>query len=817
MDSLLQDIRYGCRMLRKSPGFTAVAVLTLGLGIGANAAIFSLVNAVMLRPLPYANPDRLLFLSEADPQTGTGGALEDLGFSVPDMEEVERAVHSFDQIGFYVNTHRVYGNPEGSEELPITYATHGLLSALGVHPAFGNGFTAADDQAGGGHSALLSFSFWQSRFGGNPNVLGQTITIDGRLFTIEGVLPKSFWFRNGGAVWVPFGAWPWRDRADRWALYSVGRLKPGVSAQAAQGELDGLAMELRKRYPQSNALISMRALALSQKLVGQVRPALLLLLASVGFVLLIACVNVANLLLARASVRLREIAIRNALGARATRIVRQLLTESIILGLLGGAVGLALARFTFGLILRLGGDRLPRSATIDLSVLWFSLALSGVTGILFGLLPALRVARGQGGLELRQGRSSTAGLGRAQLRSMLMLAEVAISVVLLIIAGLLIKSFARLRGVDPGFNPHHLLSVNLSLPHGSYGSDADKIRYEQRALREVGTIPGVQAASMARALPTQGDDWSVWYWSEGQPQPTPGQWPLTYMAIVTPGYLSTLQIPLLAGRSFTEADNQDAEPVAMVNETFARRHWPHQNAIGMHVNFPDVEPGTRTVVGVIGDVKNDGLAASPHEQVFVPYAQPVLFIPYSGPAGPQLVVPNINLLCRTTVLPLTLGEIVKHKLQEVDPGIAVSEITTMDDVLNDAIADRHFSVVLLEAFSGLALLLAAVGIYGVVSFSVSQRTREIGIRMALGARLAQLEWMVVGAALKTVFLGLAAGAAASLLALRLISSLLFGIRYTDPAVILLTTVVLTAVGAMAAYLPARRAAQVDPIVVLRHE
>jgi putative ABC transport system permease protein len=806
MENLLQDIRYGFRILRKSPGFTAVAVITLALGIGANTAIFSLVNAVLFRPLPYPDPNRLLFVAESQPQ------VPELGFSVPDADDIEREAHSFEHIGWYCNTASVYGREDGSERIDITYATHGLLPALGVRPFIGSGFGVADDEPGAGHTALLSYAFWQTQMGADPNAIGRTLTVDGRIFTIAGVLPRDFSFYHNGAVWLPLGAWPYqRVRDDHWAMYSVARLKSGVSLKAAQGELDAIGSQLQRQYPQSNALISLRAVPLKDRLVGNTRPALLLLLSAVGFVLLIACANVANLLLARASLRQREIAIRAALGAPPARVIRQLLTESVLLSLIGGAAGLALADGTFGLILRLGGDRLPRSGpVIDHAVLWFTLALSVLAGIVFGTVPAFRVAHGHGGVELREGRSFTAGVGRGRLRSALMLSEVAISVVLLIAAGLLIKSFAKLRGVDPGFNPRQLLSLRISLPHGAYRTDDDKLRFEQRTLDQISILPGVQSAAFARALPTQGDDWGTWYWAEGEPQPAPGRWPLTYAAIVSPRYFSTLEIPMVAGRVFTEADNQSADPVAIVSETFAQRHWPHQSALGKHLNFPVVTPGTRTVIGVVSDIKNDGLAASPHEQVFVPYTQPMHF-------GTTAIVPNLVLLCRTQVPPLMLGEGVKRKLQGVDPAIAVSAITTMDDVLGETVSDRHFSMVLLGLFATLALMLAAIGIYGVISFSVSQRTHEIGVRIALGARLGQVQWMVVRAALKTVLIGLAVGGGISLLPSRLISSQLFGVRSTDPEVMGIAAIILTVVGVAAAFFPARRAAKVDPMVALRYE
>lgn len=806
MHTLVSDVRHGLRMLWKSPAFTVVAVLTLALGIGANTAIFSLVNTVLLRPLPYPQPRQLLFLSEYQPGTGQEG------FSIPDIEDVERQTTTFQQVGWYFSAHSVYGQPSGSERVEVTYATHGLLPALGVKLFLGNDFVAADDQAGAGHTALVSYAFWQDRLGQDADVLGRTLTVDGKDFTVAGVLPRNFWFSRGGDVWLPMGAWPYeRVRDDHWSMYGVARLKPDRTRQQAQAELDAIAHKLQREYPASNALITMQANPYYDQLVSNIRPALLLLLAAVGFVLLIACVNVSNLLLARATVRQREVAIRTALGAPVSRIVRQLLTESVLLSFVGGAAALALASWSSSFILQAGGYRLPRSGPmIDGSVLGFTFGISLLAGLGFGVLPALRAARPEG-RDLREGRTYTAGRSRTRIRSALMLAEVALSVVLLIAAGLLIKSFARLRGVDPGFDAHHLLTVGISLPHGIHPTEAGKLRFEQRALQQVSALPGVQSAAMSRALPIYGDDWSMWFWAEGEPQPAAGHYPLTYVAPISPDYFATLKVPLLAGRAFREADNEDSLPVVVVDETFARHHWPRQNPIGQHVYFPEVTPATRTVVGVAAAVRNDRLQFGPHEQVYIPYSQPIRF------HGKEAVVTWITLLCRTSVSPLTVGEVVKRKLQEVDPSIAVVQVSSMEEQLNDSIADRHFSTLLLGLFSGLALLLAAVGIYGVISFSVSQRTHEIGLRMALGARLAQVQWMVVRSALRMVLAGLAVGAVISLLSLRLISSLLFGVHNGDPEVLTAVALVLLTVGVLAALFPARRAAKVEPIEALRYE
>jgi putative ABC transport system permease protein len=807
MHTLLSDLRYGIRMLWKSPGFTAVAVVTLALGIGANTAIFSLVNTVLLRPLPYPQPDQLLFLSEYQPSTGQEG------FSIPDIADVERQKNFFQHAGWYFSTHSVFGHPRGSERVEVTYSTHGLLPALGIQLFLGRSFTAADDEAGAGHTALISYAFWQNRLGGDKGVLGQTLTVDGKDFSVIGVLPQGFWFRRGGDVWLPMGAWPYeRVRDDHWSIYGVARLKPGVTPAAAQSELGSISRALQKQYPASNALISMRATPYYEELVGNIRPALLLLLAAVGFVLLIACVNVANLLLAQATVRQREVAIRTALGAPVNRIVRQLLTESLLLSLVGGGAALALAFWSSSLILRLGGYRLPRTGPmIDHAVLWFTFGISLLAGIGFGLLPALRAARQPAGLDLREGRTYTAGAERTRLRSALMLSEVALSVVLLIAAGMLIKSFARLRGVDPGFDANNLLTVGISIPLGHYTTDADKVRFEQHALQEVSAIPGVQSAAVTRALPIYADDWSMWFWAEGETQPAPGKYPLTYVTPVSPGYFNTLKVPLVSGRTFTEADNDHSLPVVIVDETFAHKHWPRQNPIGQHVNFPLVTPASRMVLGVAAAIKNDRLAGNPHEQIYVPYSQPFRF------HNKEAVVPWITLLCRTTVPPLSLGDVVKRKLQGVDPSVAVVQMSTMDEQLSDSISDSHFSTLLLGLFSGLALLLAAVGIYGVISFSVSQRTHEIGLRMALGARLAQVQWMVVRAALKSVLAGLALGAVISLLSLRLISGLLFDVHNGDPEVLALVAIVLITVGVLAAFFPARRAGKVEPLEALRYE
>ncbi|HKW67598.1 MAG TPA: ADOP family duplicated permease, partial [Terriglobales bacterium] len=570
MNTLMSDIRYGVRMLWKSPGFTAIAVITLALGIGANTAIFSLVNTVLLRPLPYPQPDQLLFLSEYQPSTGKEG------FSVPDIEDVERQANFFQHAGWYFSTHSVYGHPGGSERVEVTYATHGLLPALGTRLFLGRGFRAADDEAGAGHTALVSYTFWQNRLGGGKDVLRRTLTVDGKDFSVIGVLPQRFWFQRGGDVWLPMGAWPYeRVRDDHWSIYGVARLKPGITLPAAQSELDSIARGLQNQYPASNALIGMRASQYNEELVGNIRPALLLLLAAVGFVLLIACVNVANLLLAQATVRQREVAIRTALGAPLNRIVRQLLTESVLLSLLGGGAALGLASWSSSLILRLGGYHLPRTGPmIDHAVLWFTFGISLLAGIGFGVLPALRAARQPAALDLREGRTYTAGLERTRLRSALMLAEVALSVVLLIAAGMLIKSFARLRGVDPGFDAHHLLTVGISIPLGHYKTDADKLRFEQHALEEVSAIPGVQSAAVTRALPIYADDWSMWFWAEGETQPAPGKYPLTYVTPVSPDYFNTLKVPLVSGRTFTEGDNDHSLPVVIVDETFARKYWP---------------------------------------------------------------------------------------------------------------------------------------------------------------------------------------------------------------------------------------------------
>ncbi|MGH9752320.1 MAG: ADOP family duplicated permease [Blastocatellia bacterium] len=806
LEELWQDLRYGARMLLKNPGFTLVAVITLALGIGANTAIFSVINRVLLRPLPYREPERLTILSQKTPQG------QQVGFSIPDLFDFKEQNQSFTQCGGFYWEPINFGSERGTEQLLASYVTVDFFAALGEGPSRGRGFLPADDYPGASQIAIISNRLWQERLGGDPGVVGSKVTLDGRLFEVIGVMPAGFHFYERIDLWLPIGLWPYsRERDNRWALFAVARLKPSVTIEAARAEMDAIAGRLSRQYPQSNANRGAALSPLYDETVGAVRPSLRLLLAAVGFVLLIACLNVANLLLARGAARNKEMAIRSALGAGRWRIARQLFTESLLLAILGGALGSLLAIWLIDLTIALGGADIPRLAevgarSIDHRVLGFSILISLLAGLIAGLMPALRSAQPDLTAALKDGAHTLGGARGQRLRHALVVGEVALAIVLLIGAGLLIRSLMMLRGVNPGYNPKQTLTVVVSLPRANYRDDYDRARFAQRAMESLNALPGAQQAASSYPLPIYGMAWGMSYRVEGEASPSPGEALSCQTASISPGFFSTLHVPLLRGRDFSYADTSEASRTIIIDETLARRHWPDESPIGNRLTVTGDRP--RTVVGVVGSVRNWGLSQEPRAQIYIPHAQPL---------DTTSFVPYVYISLRTQVRPESLAAAVRGKIEEVDRDVAMSEIRTMDELLDQSVVQQRFAVFLMEIFAGLALVLAAIGVYGVMSYAVAQQTREIGIRMALGAERRDVLKLFLGQGLSLTLVGVAIGLAAAFGLTRLMKTLLFGVSATDPLTFALIAVLLTAVALLAVIVPARRATKVDPLAAFRSE
>ena len=792
----LNDMRYALRQLLKAPGFTIVAVLTLAFGIGATSAIFSVVNTVMLRPLPWADSDTLIRLFEIVPQYGR--------FSVAPANFLDwrQQSASFERVAAYSNGSDTYIGSEGPERLTMTSVTHDLFDVLRAAPALGRGFKPEEDQPKQNNVIVLSHGMWQRRFGGDTSILGRTLTLSGAPVTVVGVMPAGFYFPNRESeFWRPIG-FPANPTRGGHYIQVIARLKPGVSRQQADAEMKTIAERLAQQYPDASANESAEAIQLQELIVGPIRPMLWTLLAAVAVVVLIACANVANLLLVRASVREKEIAIRSAMGAGRRRLIAQMLAESMVLAVVGGVLGIGLAYLAVNPIQSLSAGSIPRASelAIDVRVLVFAFVVTLGTGVLFGLAPAWQVSRaGLSGVLKEGGRSAVTSGGR-WVRNGLLVAEVALSIVLLVGATLLIRSFAKLTDVDPGFSPERVLAFRVALPPTSYPEPHNQVAFYDRLLEKLRATPGVESAAMVQQVPMRGG-YILSFAVQGRPPARPGEEPSANHRVVSPDYLTTLGIPLLRGRWFSEADADKAPLVAVIDEAFAKRHFANEDPIGRGIDIGNGTDGFYQIVGVVANVHHDGLDTGTAPTMYVPFKQDVFS--------------SMWMTVRVNGDPGQMAGAARQAVRDVDPSLPAYSITPMSDLVSESFAQRRFSMMLLGLFAFVALFLAAVGLYGVVAYTVSQRTQEIGVRMAIGAQRGDVLRMVVGGGMKLAIIGTAIGIAGALALASLVASMLFGVTPFDPASYAVTAGVLLAVAALACYVPARRAMSVDPLIALR--
>ncbi len=811
MERLWQDARYGFRMTLKNPGFTVVAVLTLAIGIGANTAIFSVVNGILLKPLPYKEPDRLVRVFEQYPQ------YPKFPMSPANFLDYRERNNVFDGLAVYTRQDLELSLGDKPELLPCLLISSGYFELLGYQPELGRPFLREEELPGKEKVAMLSHALWQRSFASDPEIVGKTITLSGNPYVVVGVMPAGFQHVGGTyrslshgetvAVWVPFILNPQQAQRGSHYLNVVARLKPGISQQQAETEMNLIAAGLEQQYPDSNKDWRIMVKGLREEIVGGARPALFVLLGAVCFVLLIACTNVANLMLARATAREREMAVRTALGAGRFRLVRQMLTESFLIATLGGLLGLLLAMWMIDLLLTLSSETLPRAHMIgvDSRILMFAVGLTFLTGLLFGLVPAFQGSKVNINELLKEGgRGTFGGPRQRRLRSLLVITEVSLAFVLLIGAGLLMQSFLNLERVEPGFNPQNVLTMSIPLPRARYEKGDKRVEFYQSLIDRVKALPAVRSAAITSDLPWDGYDENTSFTVEGKVS-DPENGPHARYHFVSPEYFQTIGVPLVAGRFLTGSDKADAPSVILINESMANRYWPGENAVGKRITFNDnpKEEDWLTVAGVVGDVKDTPGAASAEPAFYWPHAQ----APYS----------EMILALRTDTSPLSLVEAVRREVLALDKDLPIADVRTLDDIAAASVSRPRFTLMLVGFFALVAMLLAAIGIYGVISYSVSRRTHEIGIRMALGAKTSDVLKMVVGQAITLVSFGVGAGVAASIALTRLMGSLLFGVSATDPLMFIGISILMGCVSLLASYIPARRAAAVDPMEALRYE
>ncbi len=814
MSIFFQDLRYGIRMLGKYPGFTAVAIITLALGIGSTTAIFSVVNGVLLRPLPYPNPSRLSILYENSPK------LQEMSVSYPNFLDWQRQQRSFPELAIYREDSFNLSGRSGTEVVQARMVSAGFFRILRIPPLLGREFTPQDDHLGAAPTAILDYSFWRRRYGGNPDIVGKSITMDDQSYSVIGILPKNFWFFDRQDVYVPIGIYDrsWlKNRDERDGTRVVARLDHSVTAGQAQADMTDIARHLAQEYPKADAGCGITVMPLPHYAVQNIRATLYLLLGAVCFVLLIACVNVANLLLSRSATREKEMAIRAALGARRTRVVRQLLTESVLLALFGGAFGILLAVWgTHGLLSFVPGE-LPRAENVglDVGVLLFVVAVSVITGLLFGIAPAFRSAQTDLVGSLQEGSRGSTGR-RHGLQNGLVVAEVGLALMLLMASGLTLRTILRLNHVNTGFDTSSALAFDVSLPPARYQAGPANRAFYKELTDRLGQVPGVRAVGTNQDMPMTSND-SEWdFYVEGRPKPQPQDMPWAMFYMASPGYLRAMGISLLHGRFFTDQDTLRSRRVAVIDDALARKFFPHQDPLGQQIAIPF--PGFEapwTIVGVVHHIKHFGPAGprnwEVNEALYVPMAQiPDKFYRMGG-------VVNLTLVVRTSVNPESVTASVRRVVHSIDSGVAVNDVHTMSDLLRLSLAAQRLTALLLGIFAALALILASVGIYGVISYSVAQRTHEIGIRMALGAQQRSVLLWVVKQGMMLALGGLAAGVMAALFATQFLANMLYGISATDPLTFIVVSFVLAAVAFLACYIPARRATKVDPVVALRYE
>ena len=808
MDRFLQDLRYGFRMLIKSPGFTFVAVLTLALGIGANTAIFSVVNAVLLRPLPFPEPERLVMIWGQFAKFG----IPRNWISQPELVDLREQNQVFENLGAYTDGSFNVSGSEKPEWASGAYVTPDLFDTLKVKPVLGRGFTMDEEKPGAGNVAIVSDGFWRRHFGGEPQIVGKSIMLDGEKFTVIGVMPPRFQFPTTTTdIWAPLTIDVANNDRGSHYLKVVARMKHGVDLGQASAATSGIAHNLERDHEgYKDSGWDLYLVPLHEQIVGEVKPALYILLGAVAFVLIIACANVANLMLARAAAREKEVAIRTALGAGRWRLIRQLLTESLLLAMVGGGLGLLLAFWGVDALLAFGPSDLPRveQISVDGRVLGFSLLASLLAGALFGIVPALQVSRPSLNDTLKDtGGRTSAGVRGRRMRSVLVVLEVAVSLVLMAGAGLMIRSFSRLTQVDPGFDPRGVLTARMFLTPVKYTEPAQMESFYRRLIERLGQIPGVESASAISLIPMGGSSSGTMTVKDRLGDKDRESLEVDRRT-VTPDYFRTVGMTLVKGRAFTEQDRADAPPVTIVDESFARRYWPDSDPVGREIKVggPDNVDARRpwmTIVGVVKHVKQYGLDVDGREQAYFPFAQ-----------RPQV---SMALALRTKQDPLALASLVQSEVLALDSDIPIYSVRSMSEIVSDSVAQARFSLFLLATFAGVALALSAVGIYGVMAWSVSQRHHEIGIRMALGAQGADVLRLVLRSGMTLTLAGVVLGLGSALALTRLMDSLLFHVSAVDPATYAAGALVLATVAMLACYIPARRATRVDPMIALRYE